>query len=212
VSRMLVFEGFRGDPPRFCECTDPPKEIVDYVRRWIEFNPAAGNMSDFSPSPAKIPVTPDAGQLLNDFVLQCHEETLSEDEESGASIWARCPEKAAKLALIRACSERFESPEIDVPEVRWAIDLVSFLTSRLLFQADRYLAANQTERDLNRVKRMIEDAGPDGLTQSVITSRTRGLSTRERNDILETLVTSEEVIRETQSTATRPALVYRIAP
>ncbi|QDT30909.1 bifunctional DNA primase/polymerase [Thalassoglobus polymorphus] len=182
VSRLLIFEGddnaeINTRPVR----EEFPAELAADVKRWFEFKPG-GNLSDITAQPRVVQTTPDAGKMLMDFTVR----SLSQrDDDIEQALWSRAGEKARKLALIHACSESFDDPLIDTHAAEWAIELVTYLTQRLLSMAVDYVSENEHERSWKKLERVIQDRG--SIRSSELHAKTRFLKASERWGMLKEL-------------------------
>jgi len=82
----------------------------------------------------------------------------------------------------------------------WAIEAV-----------ERHVADTEIEAHLKRLKEIIRNAGAKGITKSEITRASQWLKSRDRNEILETLIESGDITTGMRGSSTRQAMVYRMA-
>jgi len=66
-----------------------------------------------------------------------------------AAVWSRSAEKANKLAMLSAASER--RFEIDLKDADWAIALQNTLTRKLVSKIESSVSDNRVERDKKKV-------------------------------------------------------------
>lgn len=206
LSRVLVFEGDDGIAKRRIEKPTLPASLIEQARFWGGFNPG-GNLSSANPRPLIVQATPAAGRIFAGFDEAAEADQRQLGEPLGA-LWPRATEKANKLALLYACSENPHSPIVTDAAATWAVELVSYLTTRLVFLSSRWVSENRIERTLKRIARIIEDAGPGGITKTALIGKTRFITTRERDEILSTLVESCEARHSQVKRAGRPQNVY----
>jgi hypothetical protein len=103
------------------------------------------------------------------------------DDPIAAAVWARAPEKAAKLALIyAACESGNGSVEITLEAENWGIELANYSTRLVLQAARNSVAGSRYEHDLKFVFSCIEG----DVTQNQLTRKTQRLKLKERMDIL----------------------------
>ena len=126
------------------------------------------------------------------------------------AILARIGENALKLALIVAVGRDPARPEIDITAADWAIDFVRYYAQRTMAAVERHVADTETEAHLKRLKEIIRAAGSKGITKSEITRASQWLKSRDRNEILETLIESGDITTGMRDTGGRRAMVYRI--
>jgi hypothetical protein len=76
---------------------------------------------------------------------------------------------------------------------------------------ERHVADTETEAHLKRLKEIVRAAGARGITKSEVTRASQWLKARDRNEILETLIESGDITTGMRGSATRQAMVYRMA-
>lgn len=207
LSRVMIFESSSDRAPRQRPVIQSvPDDLVDFAHWWIEYQPG-GNLAAENPSPTTITVSPSASAAFD--ALDDHaEQTQLELGDPLGTLWTRATEKARKLALIRSCSRARESPEINEADAVWACDLSRYLTERLVYLASQWVAENPFDAKRKRVLRLISDAGEVGVTRSELYSRTRAFTTRERSEVLETLLLCGDVVEQKEQTGGAPRVRY----
>ena len=207
LSRMLVFESSDQDP----ESQEPlvadiPKPILDAARFWGEFRPA-GNLSDENPRPMVVPCTDEAKAILADLERRARGERQSVSDTI-ATMWTRTTEKAHKLALIHACSADRERPVVGEASARWAADLSEYLTRRMIFTAGLWVSETPFEARRKRVLRDIRQAEGGRLTRTQLYRKTKHLTSKEREDIITSLLETGEIRPEKEETGGAPRVTY----
>lgn len=156
LARMLVLDAGPRSRGRMRVVTPVPQDIIDTATWWVRSSPGGdhtGNLSDLDPDPLVVPDTPEAAarsaeiQALAD---DAYEEAQRQGDETKMAIWARAFEKTRKLALLYACSENHQNPQITVAGIEWAWRVVEHQTRRMLYMADLYVADNEFEGDCKR--------------------------------------------------------------
>lgn len=213
LGRLLVFEGEPGLPPlQRITKQALPRGLVDTAKAWGDFGPGGSLDHEFI-GPAVVPATDEAEALLEQFIKRCDEEAVRVGYPLDG-LWTRAFEKANKLALIYACSEanRPEAAVISGSAVRWACELVDYLTRRMAFLVGDWLADGQYDRNRLRILRVIRAAGERGLTGREVTRRTQGIDPAERAKILAVLMEAGEIFqRDVKPPTGRPSTVYLTA-
>jgi hypothetical protein len=124
-----------------------------------------------------------------------------------AAVWSRSGEKAAKLALIHACSRAGGPPEtVELVDVEWGIKLANYLTRRLLAGCAENVSENDTEAKSKRVLSIISF---EGITSSELSRKTQWLRSRERSEIVADLMTMGMIGMSTIPTVTKTKTVLR---
>lgn len=187
VGRLLVFEGtskvIEPDDDREVAEFVPPESIIKAVHYWREYKPA-GLIGESLPRPRILKDSDDARAMfkkLSDIALGFPVDSVK------SAIWARAHEKARKLALIYSVSEDCIATKISGDAAEWAIGIVTHLTRRLEYLADRFVADSAFGKQSNRVFEIIDSAGPSGIGRNALCHKTRWLRTKELDEILEAL-------------------------
>ncbi|GJQ27327.1 MAG: hypothetical protein HBSAPP02_23590 [Phycisphaerae bacterium] len=209
LSRMLIFETDDHDPvpsPDANPATAVPSAIVDVAYWWGEFNPA-GNLAKEHPEPRVVTTSTDAARVFIELEQRARGERQSATE-AVAALWTRTTEKARKLALIHACSANHEAPVIDEAAARWAAELSEYLTRRTLHIAEEWVSETPFEAKRKRVLREIGRSRA-GMTRTQLNRKTKHLTAKERGEIIESLLSTGEVIEERVQTGGAPRVTYR---
>lgn len=211
LSRVLIWEAPDEYPPlKTPSATKPPGDLIEYCQKWIRYFPGSGGLAPFTPQPVEMGITKDAKDLLDSFRDQC-DERLRGSISMFRSLWGRAQEKARKLALIHAAS-KYEAGEpfgICWEDAAWAVDLAEYLTRRLVYLASRWVSDGAFDSKRRKVLREIEKAGKEGLTQSQLCRATRGLTTRERAEAIDSLCQAGDIhIKMNKETKGRSSTVY----
>lgn len=192
LSRVMIFEADAELVPKQRPVVAPvPESIVAAARWWAEFNPS-GNLHSEHPEPRELATSPAAQALFDSLDSEAEQSQRTLGEPLG-TLWTRATEKARKLALLHACSRDARNSDIDQAAAAWACDLSRYLTHRLIYLASQWVAENPFDAKRKRVLRMIVEAGERGLTRSELYCKTRSFTTRERMEVLETLLLCGDV-------------------
>ncbi len=155
-ARTLVLDAGPRSRGRMPVAIPVPQSIIDIASWWVNFNPGgvhSGNLSGFHPEPATVPDTPEAtarSEAIWALTDDAYEEAQRQGDETKMAIWARAYEKVRKLALLYACSENHENPQITVAGIDWAWAMVEHQTKRMLYMADLYVADSEFDADCKK--------------------------------------------------------------
>jgi hypothetical protein len=156
-ARTLVLDAGPRSRGRMPVGVPVPQPIIDTASWWVNYNPGgvhSGNLSGFHPEPATVPDTPDAtvrSQSIWALTDDAYEEAQRQGDETKMAIWARAYEKVRKLALLYACSENHQTPQITVAGIDWAWAMVEHQTRRMLYMADLYVADSEFDADCKKL-------------------------------------------------------------
>lgn len=212
-ARMLVLEAGRRGTGQEATTQDVPEPILVIARAWAAFAPVAGaNLGLVHPSPVVVPATPAAADLLRQIRAEAdrhYAEREAAGDQMGMALWARAAEKVRRLALIYACSQRQERPEIGEPGVAWAWRLVAHQTRRMLAMATVHVYESEFDARQKRALRAIQDAG-GRLRQEQFSKALRTLPARERDEVIANLIQTGQIVVELEESGGRPRTVYRL--
>jgi hypothetical protein len=212
-ARMLVLEAGRRGTGQEAGTVDVPESILAVARAWAAFAPVAGaNLGLVHPAPVVVPATPAAADLLRQIRAEAdrhYAEREATDDQMGMALWARAAEKVRRLALIYACSQRQDRPEIGEPGVSWAWHLVAHQTRRMLAMATVHVYESEFDARQKRALRAIQDAG-GRLRQEQFSKALRTLPARERDEVIANLIQTGQIVVELEESGGRPRTVYRL--
>jgi hypothetical protein len=154
LGRMQIFEvpgyvqlveelpyGLRGQ--------DPPQDIINEISWWLNYHSGGqGDLAVLKPNPRAMEWSDLAHRRLEDHMRETANKRISEDL-THAAVWSRSAEKANKLAMLSAASER--RFEIDLKDADWAIALQNTLTRKLVSKIESSVSDNRVERDKKKV-------------------------------------------------------------
>jgi len=210
-ARMLIMETGKRSSGQDPAGDDLPESIIAIARYWSELRIGKGNLESWHPTPNVVPYTPGAKAILAE--LRTHADMQYAKAEAandtvGMAIWARANEKARRLALVYACSANHASPVVDEPAARWAGQLVSHQTKRMLHMAFEHASENEFDAKRKRVLREIRNAPGGRITKTALCRRLRAIPSRERDEIILALVEAGDVRIETVNTTGAPRQEY----
>ncbi len=208
VARLLVMEGNCHALRQRVPQQPIPESIVQAARWWGGFTPG-GNLQGEHPQPLLVAYTPAAGQVFDDFAARVEGELERGEREAARSLWTRAEEKACRLALVYACSINPEHPVIEEAAARWACDVCDYVTRRMLFLASQWIADGQFDARQKKVVRLIRKAGGE-ISHSDLYLRTRSLTPRERQEVIDNLIETGQIERRVTTTATKPRVNYAL--
>jgi hypothetical protein len=134
---------------------------------------------------------------------------LSEGQPKGLgrSIWARALQKAHQLSLVYACSADAEAPVVDLAAAEWACQLAAYLTRRMIYLADMWVADGEFDRRQKQVLRHVVAAG-GRISHSALVRKLQRMTARERGDLIHNLVETRQLARIEEDTRGRTAVFY----
>jgi hypothetical protein len=219
LARFLVFRSEddipdRNRTPR--SLRDVPQPLLDALKAIANAGSSnRGNLAQTGsativPAPLLVEMDPPALAVFDDLDLEMTTRQRAAVGTEQGAVLARVWENAAKVALIKAVSANPYAPVIREPDALWARELVAHCIGTLLLQSERHLADTRTEKHHKKVLEIVRAAGGKGIRRRDLTRKTQFLDLRVRQEVLQTLIESEQIISVSTQTKGRSADVYRI--
>lgn len=199
LGRCMVFESPGYTMNQMPEQMEIPGLLINKIRWW---NDQRGKGIDVSKSrPQIVQHEPEAMARYMDHI-NCISRKRMDENRDRAAVWSRSGEKTGKLALLFACSRQtfIESKRINLDDVNRAIEISNWLTRRMLFQSQEFVASNLVEDVKKRVLRLV--AKP--ITMNKLTRKTQWLKNKERAEVLNDLQSAGLIKVEISDTGGRP--------
>ena len=211
IGRCLVFESRKYVDYQEPSEDEIPGSIIDRARWWLDLKTHAGNLAGATGGahPRRVDRDEAAHKRLHQHTIDISKRRMSESPIRSA-IWSRAAEKTNKLALLFACSraEGEDWPTIQLEDADRAIRLNNWLTRRMLQAADRHVSGSEFERQVNQVRSLLLERPGGWLTMTEITRRTRKLTPKQRQEVLQTLLASELVTSQVSEASTKPVTLW----
>ena len=204
LNRLHIFESPEYAPlkenlPLGVDKLEPPAELVEKAKFWIDYEPSGGNLAGSYPRPREMGWTPEVEKRLTDHMRRISNKRIGEDSVH-AAIWSRSSEKANKLAMLAAASR--QSFEVNMDDAEWAIEVQNHLTRKLIQKIEKNVSDSPWERlkkkALSKIDRKIE------LT--AFTRKTQYLREKERKDIIRELSEAGLIVCTTVPGKTKPTM------
>ncbi|WP_223425433.1 PriCT-2 domain-containing protein [Tateyamaria pelophila] len=219
LARFLVFRSEddipdRNRTPR--SLRDVPQPLLDALKAIAAAggsnrgNLAQTGSATIVPAPLLVKMDPSALAVFDDLDLEMTTRQRAAIGTEQGAVLARVWENTAKVALIKAVSADPSAPIIREPDALWARELVAHCIGTLLLQSERHLADTRTEKHHKKVLEIIRAAGRKGIRRRDLTRKTQFLDLRVRQEVLQTLIESEQITSVSTKTKGRSADVYRI--
>jgi|APSaa5957512622_1039677.scaffolds.fasta_scaffold09548_2 hypothetical protein len=199
-ARTLVLDAGPRSRGRIPVAVSVPQPIIDTASWWVNYNPGgvhSGNLSGFHPDPETVPDTTEAtarSEVIWALTDDAYEEAQRQGDETKMAIWARAYEKVRKLALLYACSENHQAPQITAAGIDWAWAMVEHQTKRMLYMADLYVADSEFEADCKRLVGVLtkwRDRHGDEFMAHWLVSRAVAWAEKKIEEVRESLVAQE---------------------
>jgi hypothetical protein len=191
LPRLLIFQVPRSIPePQDTVSRDPDPRLIEVVDRW------AANRSGLSdargPQPHQVPYRGGAAAIWRDYRRDLHRRRNEATGRLQIELMTRLWENAQRVALCCAAA-RCSGPDdlggagIGEEDSERAIRLVESLYARTLHHAGLNIAESEHHRTQQRLRRAIEEAGEQGLSQRDIARRFSHVPAKSRDEMLTAL-------------------------
>ena len=192
---------------------DVPKSILKWIKQVINTTSKIGNLDLVNTSnPYVVYSSPEGAALLTEFTHYADYQIGVFTDTGTASLWGRAAEHAHKIALVCACAENIDHPQIEKSHAEWAIRFIGTYTEYLAKQVKAHVADTDFEKHLNDFYLAIISAGYQGITEREMNRRKPfcSYSPRDRNPIIDTLLKGGKIaLQRTKTTsAGRPRMAY----
>lgn len=186
-----------------------PQWIVDQATAWAKLEPGAGNLASMSPVPATYVLSEDARARHNSY-CKAIDSKIPKDgsHKTTDALWKRARGRAASLALLFAASRLGPVLDgtIELIDVELSIKVINWITRRTIYKVMTQVSENPFQRDCNRVFEII--AKGKNMDRSALSTATRWLRRKERNEILEHLIESGDVTTQEHKTKTNVKVIF----
>lgn len=131
-----------------------------------------------------------------------------------AGVWTRYREQVIKIAMISAIARNPVVPIMEGGDLDFAEAVVRPACEYVAHLASDHIADNRHERAVNQVLGILRDAQGEWVTKSQLARQLRGLSGRDRSQILDDLVNAQEAVemRAERGASGKVTQHYRILP
>lgn len=189
-----------------------PARIIDVATWWARFNPGGGNLPDFDPVPAIVPMTDEARELITgvrELARARQDQATARNDVVTATVWSRVRQMTHKLALIHAISGSHEQPRIDRAAVEWARDFVIHHAQRMLFMAESHVSDSPFHAQCLKMLKFLREAPGQTAPRSRVL-RNLKCTARELNEIADTLEQQGRIGRGEVRSNTKTGLAYQL--
>lgn len=183
-------------------CLKPvPESIVNAVRLFAEE----------ADEVRTVPTSREAVMVLQDFHEKTHLKMREADKGKSeiSYLYGKAVELARRVALIHAISRNNIDLMIEEEDMRWAVTLIDWSISKSIDAITTNVAENATEAAKLLILSKITAAGKAGLSRSALTRQTQSIDRPMRNNCLDDLIESGEIITTTTPTGGQ---IFRLPP
>jgi len=206
LSRCLVFSANGSVRKKRGRMESPvPQSLIDQVNAWhirtitSEGNPIVSQFVNPSggtqpPEQIVVPTSSEAERIFVAFDDEC--EQLGQFNPMMVCQWAKAEENARRIALIIACGENFDKPEISASVANYSCRLIRYIMRAFDATVVPDIVTGDTELQKRKLFKIIENTGIEGCIKREITRRSQDLRKNDRSRLLDDLIESGEIAME----------------
>jgi hypothetical protein len=161
---------------------------LQYAKAWDNYS-GSGNLTNVHPAPEVIEYSDDAKDVMYQLTEYC-EQMADWVGEPFDTLWTRVGEKVKRLALIYACSVNCPPSEVSVEAVKWAAEIVCYLTDKMIWICSQRIMTNDFEKHCKKVQDYIKSK-QKGVTRRNTLRKFCYIKQKELDDIIARLYDME---------------------
>lgn len=199
LSRILLVPPFDDYPDaQIPEVTEVPQDVIEDIQHSAQIIPSGiGNMTNIPgiPNSAVVPIVVEWEEEAFAEYSKMREWQINQARKDDA-LWVRYTEITVKIGMIEAIARDPVSPILTLDIFKMANDLTRWsfnYTSDLIVKE---ISENEIEASHKKVLNIIRKSGDAGMSTTQITKVCQGMKARDRNEILQTLVESGDLLEE----------------
>lgn len=213
MGRFLVFLGDYNKPAKrvreFTELDHTTKVVLKHLADFQPKENAKYSLNGIPQFVEEMRATSDAENLLDEVFeeFDLMRRTTSSDSPL-MPIVARLYQQMIKIAMISAVSRAgIKTPVIDMADVEFARSTILYYFETIKKVVDKYIFGNSVERDVVRVLDIIDSHGTIPVKE--LNKKTRTLGKKRRDEVIQELIASEQIVADTVNEDGKSTLVYR---
>ena len=202
LGRFLIFFGdHHQKATRLHKLPRLDVPTLNHLKWWITYQPSSNQdlvIEDIDQNVTELQSDKEASELLDQYFAEFDEQRRSlESHDVLLPVVARLYQQMVKIAIIHACSRVFnEVPTMNKDDVEFAYKAIQYNYAVFSYVVDHYVFESTSERNFVKVLNVIDICGTNGITRRNLFKRTRSLSKREREQVVQDLVDYGEIVVE----------------
>lgn len=213
LGRFIVFFG-RGDQraERLKEFPNLDKDTVKFLRELAEFNPEVNfdvSVGGIEQLVKEIKADNSANELLDQIFEEFDDMRRNSTEDNPMlPIISRLYQQMAKIAMIHSCGRLGKDAIINIDDVKFGYNLIMYYYQNMKVAVAKLVHINYNERMFSDILDFIPLLGSDGITSQSLSIKTRYLGKRKRDELINELIETGEIVRDRQNINDRNQVVY----
>ncbi len=199
LARNLFFISKTRPMPRLIGEKEIPARIRAEVLTWKELPSAVHTIASEDA----------ANAVFEEFNVEIHGKMLEADRTGDETnyLYGKALENARRVALTIAVGRGGSAATITEQDAKFACNLVDYLVGDLIRAVKETVAENPDEKAKKRILKIVAEAGSGGISRNDLTRKTQFIRKTFRDEYLDDLLASGEVIMGTNS---KGAVMYHL--
>jgi len=206
LNRFIVFDTQDAKRP-FTE-NEPkpiPKEILDKCKLLHDFKPNSGNLNGIIGLEFHNIETPsDVKEAMYTFREWVDSNSIDETTDD---MYSRTAESMQRLAMISAISRDVISPKLELCDVEWAIEVITWSTNMFINQIKDNVSDSDDHKKMNNIIKIVKKSGSKGIVHGVVLRKST-LTAIDFKKYMDTLIQQDLIIVSQEPSATKIATRY----
>lgn len=210
LPRFLTFDTIPESNNISSLFNDKPKDkdmtrLINLMSEFLNKDSSVGTFGKYFDNDCVVEYGEGIIEYISDFRLSLN---IPYNDGVKAAIYSRVVENAIKLAMLHAISLDHKKPIIRKDNFDWGKDIAVYNAQHLHSKANSLVDSNHGNY-VNKVATIIKEFGSDGINHTKLVQKTRSINNKNRIEIIEQLIQSNEVVMEVKDNpGTRPTKVY----
>lgn len=203
LGRFLTFFGDgEARATRLKEFPKLDKETIEKLKEIANYTPDVDYEQTIQGLEQQVKVvtaTNAASDLLDEIFTQFDAmRTRSEKDDPMLPITSRLYQQMVKIALLHAISRAGVDAQLDVVDVEFAKSLILYYNSNMKQAVSKLVHNNWNEKSYSELLDLIPEIGQGGISSRSLSQKTRHLGKRRRDELINELLETEEIVRDSR--------------
>ena len=213
LGRIIVAFG-RGDrrAERLKEFPKLDKETLKFLRELAEFDPEVNfdfTIGGIEQMVQELKATESANILLDNIFEELDLMRVNSSQDNVMlPIISRLYQQMSKIAMVHSCGRLGKDAIIDDCDVKFAYEYIMYYYEKMKVGVAKLVHINYNERMFSDILDLIPKLGDEGITSQALAVKTRYLGKRKRDEMVNELLETGEIVKDRINRKDRNCIVY----
>jgi hypothetical protein len=213
LGRFLTFFGDGNSPAkRLREFPRLDKDTKDKIKEIVNYKPDVNYELTIGGIEQQVKEL-NANSEASDMLDQCFEEfdelrRKSDKSDPMLPITSRLYQQMVKIVILHAISREGVEAVINTEDVKFAKSLILYYYSNMTEAVNTLVYTNHSEKAYADILKIIPLVGQKGISKQSLSTKTRHLGKRRRDELIQELVENGEVMRDIRMVNDRQCVYY----